>query len=802
MKGFLIDEWLPVKELSRDAAIEMAYKAVPAYIRHCKELGITKKGKLRDFYDPKIRNLHPWFARRPCSVARVITLASVLPSSFSRQEFMNLIGWNNKGKVCLSENYPPILFYTDPDRRTINEVVSKFLGKKADDIVVCDPMAGGGTIPLESLRLGFRTIAIEYNPLAYIILKCTLEYPAKFGERLAKRLVEESKRLIDYIEREIGNLYPEDTEGYIIARSIRCPKCGGIIPLIHETEIRRSTYIGFNFDANKKKFSVFVSKFPTELPYREGKRNEIKCPYCSKKITRKEAYKIWTQNHVSILEELRRGVFDKEKILSTHGLLIRQTSDGYVACNELDFECFLAACKRLMEHFSELERFMPMESIPEENEVFATLRNYGINRWVELFNPRQLLALSLLTKYIRNRCEELVEREGEFGAAVSLYLSLGLSRLVDYNSIATTWKRGTIRDTIGRYAQNRRITYGEEYCEAIVPYRNLNWIYEPNLSRNKTEGGICPILAELCKRVASLSSKVTVIHGDCRLLSSILKNTQVDVINVDPPYFDQHIYSDISELFWQVVRLSISPIVEKGFIFKDSYVKNWDVESCEVPRKGELIARKSKANRRRDIDSEEKQNVAIKYFSKEWYTRQMTTFFQECFHVLNDQGLLLVWFTHPSMEAWKAILGSIYAGGFYVARVWPIVSELLSRLVTKGGGNILNKTLILVCRKRLKGFDKEDEKIDGYARGFINGLYKVLVDVGTTKHELETFLNAATMCIATSIKPQSSVYDKIQYFQSELVPWSSELANRVLPDLLRRRENFSDKNYSTLDRYT
>jgi len=56
-------------------------------------------------------------------------------------------------------------------------------------------MAGGGSIPLESLRLGFHTIAAEYNPVAYLILKATLEYPAKFGMKLyhevkAKELIE------------------------------------------------------------------------------------------------------------------------------------------------------------------------------------------------------------------------------------------------------------------------------------------------------------------------------------------------------------------------------------------------------------------------------------------------------------------------------------------------------------------------------------------------------------------------------------------------------------------------------------
>jgi len=188
MKKPLIEKWLPIKALSRDAGIEMAFKARPAYIKHCRELKIPERYIGRNFYDPKIRNLHPWFARRPCSVARAITLATVLPATTNDKSFMQAIGWDSKPNAFISEGYPPLLFYTDPNRALISQLFSKHLDKKADEIVVCDPMAGGGTIPFESLRLGFRSIAVEYNPVAYLILKGTLEYPSLYGENLQSRL--------------------------------------------------------------------------------------------------------------------------------------------------------------------------------------------------------------------------------------------------------------------------------------------------------------------------------------------------------------------------------------------------------------------------------------------------------------------------------------------------------------------------------------------------------------------------------------------------------------------------------------
>jgi len=131
MGKVLIEKWFPVREISRDSAIEMAYKATSAYIKHCRELKISDKiiKKIgRSFYDPKIRSLHPWFARRPCSASRALTLGAILPANISEETFMRAIGWNKKPKAVL-EGYPPILFYVEPDRELICNLIVQHLGK-------------------------------------------------------------------------------------------------------------------------------------------------------------------------------------------------------------------------------------------------------------------------------------------------------------------------------------------------------------------------------------------------------------------------------------------------------------------------------------------------------------------------------------------------------------------------------------------------------------------------------------------------------------------------------------------------
>jgi len=73
---------------------------------------------------------------------------------------------------------------------------------------VLDIFAGGGAIPLEALRLGCETYAIDLNPVAHIIEICTLVYPQKYGKKLADEVEKWGNWVIENVRAEIGDLYP------------------------------------------------------------------------------------------------------------------------------------------------------------------------------------------------------------------------------------------------------------------------------------------------------------------------------------------------------------------------------------------------------------------------------------------------------------------------------------------------------------------------------------------------------------------------------------------------------------------
>ena len=622
-------------------------------------------------------------------------------------------------------------------------------------------MDGGGSIPLESLRLGCKTVAIDYRPVAYIILKATIEYPAKYGKELASRVNEEAIRLIEHIEKNIGEFYTQDAEGYIFARGFECSKCGGHIPLVNNSEITRKYYLGFHFNNEDKRFTPYISKFKTELPH--IKREKIVCPYCSHTMKKHETYRLWTEKHLKVLENLIKGKVNKDEILQTHVLLIRQTKNGYKIADDEDFKLFLKACKQFSERFAEIKKYIPTEEIPKENEVFEPVKKHGIRYWYQLFNPRQLLSIAYLIKYLNERIDS-IDTTDPISKASMVYLALGISRVIDYNSITTTWKKGTIRDTLGQYARNRKVSYGEAYCEAIVPRRNIRWIFEPNAS-TKTQGGIVPVLNEVCKRLEGLGDNISVIHGDARKLTSYITE-KFDLINVDPPYFDTHIYSDISEYFWQILRLSLKQLIDSGFLFDSKKIADWNIHSQTVPREGELIVRKRKNSKNQDK------------FSEIWYAKQMLEFFKEAYNGLKNDGILVVWFTHRTLNAWKSIISALYGSNFYITRIWPVTTELLTRLVAKNN-NVLDRTLIIVARKKL------ETKIDmkEHANKLAHEIAEALKEINTSINEIKTFLHAAIMSSVT-VEPIRD--DPIDYCYTKLIPKSLEIANEIIPTILKR----------------
>ncbi len=707
----LVEEWLPLSEMNLHAAIEISFRISRNKYRPQFLSLYSVDPTVLNVGTPQPNNLHPWFARRPMALSRILNLAAILPHNFSKDLFREIVGFNDISDLA-TQKILPILLNSNPKRRHLDDVLKEKIGKNSSEILIVDPMAGGGSIPLEALRLGFRTVAMEYNPVAYLILKATLEYPAKYGVRLYEEVKAEAERLIGWARKELGKYYPEDAMNYIIARGYMCKSCGGLIPIIHTTRLgKNGPYIKFSFDGEKKSFAVDISEVEAEF-------TRLRCPYCKAPVVEEVALRDWVSRHKRLLKTALSGDFKSakesvEELNRTHILLVKQTKRGFKAAAKEDVERFTEAYLDLTRLSEELKDYIPSDPIYKaENEVFKPVTDLGIDYWYELFNPRQLLILMKLVKYVRARIKESIDEKAEFRLAGIFYLAFGIDKLMNFNNITTTWDdtTRTIRELMDHYARTRKIGLGLEYCEMppIVedPHKSLGWVFEPDVEEpTKTHGGICPVLKHLCSWVGGLGDRVKVLMADAVDLSKILGEKSVDVINVDPPYFDQHTYSDISEFFWQVLRVTLSPAIDAGYLFNrgepsraELFVSGWSPILSTVPRDGEIIERKTvkvSAKGRSALEILERMKTT---HSRDWYVKNMWMFFREAHKSLKDDGALIVWFTHSDPEAWEGILSALYASGFMVTKVWTIRTEMAERRVALAGSAFFS-SLAIVTRK-------------------------------------------------------------------------------------------------------
>jgi putative DNA methylase len=154
---------------------------------------------------------------------------------------------------------------------------------------VLDMFAGGGSIPLEALRLDCEAYAVELNPVAHIIELCTLVYPQKYGPSLVADIKKWGEWVIELAKAELAELYPSPKKeqytdnnlvqstfigeqnttqsngtvtpiAYLWTRTVLCPNpiCRATVPLVRQTWLRKKegNYVALRMLADQNTKSV------------------------------------------------------------------------------------------------------------------------------------------------------------------------------------------------------------------------------------------------------------------------------------------------------------------------------------------------------------------------------------------------------------------------------------------------------------------------------------------------------------------------------------------------------------------
>src|SRR3989304_4252195 len=212
--------------------------------------------------------LHLWWARRPLAACRAVLFASLVDDPSSHPEEFPTEELQEKERQRLFRLIEDLVKWENSNNQQVLEAAQAEIRRSTGGGAppVLDPFCGGGSIPLEALRLGLEAHASDLNPVAVLITKALIEIPPKFAGNspvhpkdkqliarewqgasgLAEDVRYYGQWMRDEAERRIGHPYPQvklpkehgGGEARVIAwlwaRTVKCPNpaCGAQMPLV------------------------------------------------------------------------------------------------------------------------------------------------------------------------------------------------------------------------------------------------------------------------------------------------------------------------------------------------------------------------------------------------------------------------------------------------------------------------------------------------------------------------------------------------------------------------------------------
>lgn len=662
MERRFIEESFPIKEISKESNSEKS-------ARHG---------------HPAL--LHVWWARRPLAASRSTNYASLIPaenieSEKERKFIENLSKWKNS----LNLEYLKIA------RKNI------FKYNNGQRPKVLDPFAGGGAIPLESLRLNCETFANDYNPVSTLILKCTIEYPQKFNSKTPKneQLLEESPNLLleefdkwqkwvlEQSKKEIEQFFYEDEKtskvGSYWAHVIPCqnPSCKFKIPLLKQfwLDKKRNVSLVPTIKDDEIEFRIVgegyesIPKNHNPLKGTISDKVVATCPSCNFRHDRKIIHKIFQEKNVS------------EKIVAI--VLVNKKNKSFRIATDKDVQDFENAQKFLEKKQSSLlEKWgivpIPNEPTPEGKGKGAErafgLRNYNLNNWGNLFNDRQLLSIIILIDKVRDAHELMIQEgyEKEHALILTTYLAFIVDRIEAYNCKLCKW----VSD--GGFIANPFSLSGLSF---IFDYIESNPFSGSSGSWESAVDWIKRTILHLSES-SQYYAKIT----NSSATSLPYDDDFFDAVFTDPPYYDNFPYSYLSDFFYVWLKRSI------GHLYPELFV------TPLTPKSKEIVLYSNK---------EGGWNAGKTFFED-----MLSKSFKEINRVLKNKGTATIVYAHKSTEGWETLIKSLLESGLIVTAAWPIHTERQSRPRSNKSASLAS-SIYMICRKLKKepiGFYRDVKK--------------------------------------------------------------------------------------------
>ena len=738
--------------------------------------------------------LHLWWARRPLAACRAVIFASMIddPSSCEdeyptdeaqrkkRDELHDLIKelvkWeNSNNETLLAEARKEIARSvarsrgeTAPEKP--NEVL-KYLRDNAP--TVHDPFCGGGSIPLETQRLGLKAAGSDLNPVAVLITKALIELPSKFANQppinpdadplgmttgkgrnkqrapwrgaagLAADVRYYGKWIRDEAFKHIGHFYrrvdlPDGTKATVVAwlwtRTTPCanPACGIKMPMMKTFQLSKKRnnrhWTRPIVDRDAKSISFQVQNHDRGVP-KDGtvNRNGATCIACGNTVSlnyvREQAKvgNIGEQMTAIVAEGDRKRLF-----LSPNDEHIRAANDASPSWH-------------------------PTQTMPNDPTLVSG-RGYNVTHWNQLFTERQLLTLTTFSDLIPEVKSMVINRGAEesYADAVATYLAFVVSRVADIGSKYARWQNG------GDKAAG-------VFSRQAIP---MIWDYPEVNPFSRSSGGSEIIVKWITETIAGLYAQISndiIWQSDA---TSAIRQTDAIYIT-DPPYYDNINYADLSDFFYVWLRPSLREVYPELF------------RGVTTPKSEEMIV----ANRFEDGKQRFETMIGETFDAmRERCVREFpsTVFYAYKQQEHNAGGI--------SATGWETMLTALLNAGFQISGTWPLRTELMNRQNSLTTNSLASSVVIVIMPRSL------DAKI-ATRQEFLEEL-EIELPIALERLTRDGHIGPADLPQA-SIGPGMEIYSKysrVETMSGEPVTVRESLQqiNRVIGEYLNKQEGELD----------
>ncbi len=595
-----------------------------------------REKQIQQNYRPIIA-VHKWFARRPGTLFRGLTLA----------EF---------GEKPLAES-----FFTKND----------FPGR-----IVADPFMGGGTPLLEANRVGCDVQGFDINPMAAWIVREEIEHLDLSKYRQAADV------LLAALEKDIGSGYRTDCPHYgdasvpvkyfLWVKIVDCAQCG------HDVDLFPGYLIA---DDTRHPKNVLVCPDCGDLNEVANLASPGKCRSCRAQLTvagpaKRNRCACRKCGHVNIYQRAQSGPLRHRLFaIEYYNPLRKAEHEGrfFKKPDAKDLKRVAAAAKR----WRSIEpRYVPEQEILPGDET-DRLHRWGYSHYRDLFNDRQLLGLELSCRLIKAVADERVRHALATNLSDLLryqnmlcrYDTMALKSLDIFsvhgfpvglvqcesnllgivNGNGTNVGSGGWGNIIEKYAKAKR------YCDAPFEVR-----------QDKGRKVMTPIAGEwIGERKKGQRTRAVAIR--CTSSTEIkLAPGSLDAVFTDPPYFGNVQYGELMDFCYVWLKQLVSTEAE-GF------------DRLSTRSSHELTGNVTEAR-------------GIEHF-----TDGLSAVYSSMARALKPGAPLAFTFHHNQLESYQSIGVAILDAGLTCSAALPCPAEMGGSIHIHGTGSSIIDT-VFVCR--------------------------------------------------------------------------------------------------------